>query len=103
MVGAACTNNGGGDPPWTTGSEKKSNPTTSRWFSPALAENRLWDVWGGRTVSNRHLREGIPAHYRSYATPARVVSPLAVEHPRDFSSTPLRTRPHKTATGWVSK
>lgn len=26
--------------------------------------------WGGRAVSNRHLREGFPAHYQAYATPA---------------------------------
>ena len=29
-----------------------------------------WERLGGETVSNRHLRDGAPAHCRSYAIPA---------------------------------
>ena len=49
---------------------------TSRWClrerAKVVSRGRRGKVGAGRTVSNRHLRDGFPAHYRAYATPAYI-------------------------------
>ena len=43
---------------------------TLRWFWRAPSNFTFAHNWGGRVVLNHHLREGVPAHYQSYATNA---------------------------------